>query len=128
MRLARLRWGLHATMPDKSYYKLLQVDPSADPDVIAAAHRILAGRLHPETDFTGIQEYRLKELNRAVATLSDPQKRRAYDEELMGGGEEDAAWPAPAASDRVPVGPGHANGPANGHHQGYSLGERLRAQ
>ena len=64
-------------MSDKSYYKLLQVDPSADADVIAAAHRVLARRLHPETDFTGIDEYRAKELERALRVLSDPDQRRA---------------------------------------------------
>lgn len=111
-------------MPDKSHYKLLQVDPSADPDVIAAAHRILAGRLHPETDFTGIQEYRSKELDRALAVLTDPDKRRAYDAQL----EAESASEAEHADERfnhVPVGPGTGND--NGRPQGYTLGERLHA-
>lgn len=108
-------------MPDKSYYKLLQVDPLADPDVIAAAHHILAGRLHPETDFTGIQEYRLKELDRALAVLTDSDKRRAYDEQLPAEGME-VTEPVDFVS-RVPVGPGHGNG----RRQAYTLAERLRA-
>ena len=112
-------------MPDKSHYKLLQVDPSADPDVIAAAHRILAGRLHPETDFTGIQEYRRKELDRALAVLSDPEKRRAYDEKLAA---EEALEldPVPVpVRERVPVGPGAGAG--NDHRQGYTLAQRMQA-
>lgn len=118
MRLARLMRGMHG-MPDKSHYQLLQVDPSADPDVIAAAHRVLASRLHPELDFTGIQEYRRKELDRALAVLSDPEKRRAYDAQLAA---QAALAPeaAPSANERVPVGPGHGR-------QGYTLGERMRA-
>lgn len=112
-------------MPDKSHYKLLQVDPSAETDVIAAAHRILAGRLHPETDFTGIQEYRLKELDRALAVLTDPEKRRTYDEKLAAEAELEAPYATrPAATEHVPVGPGA--GAANGHRQAYTLAERVQ--
>ncbi len=111
--------GMHG-MPDKSHYQLLQVDPSADLDVIAAAHKILAGRLHPELDFTGIQEYRRKELDRALAVLSDPERRRAYDAQLAaeGGGAPEAV--TSPAGERVPMGPGHWR-------QGYTLAERMRA-
>ncbi len=114
-------------MPDKSHYKLLQMDPSAEADVIAAAHRILAGRLHPETDFTGIQEYRRKELDRALAVLTDPEKRSAYDEKLAA---EEALESEPALMpmrERVPVGPGLSTGAANGGRQGYTLAERMQA-
>jgi curved DNA-binding protein CbpA len=103
---------MHATMPDKSYYKLLQVDPAADDDVITAAHRVLAARLHPETDISGVVEYRLRELDRAVAVLTDPARRREYDQRLA---TEAAAEAAP--SRHVPVGPG----------QGYNLAERMQS-
>ena len=112
-------------MPDKSHYKLLQVDPSAEPDVIAAAHRILAGRLHPETDFTGIQEYRLKELDRALAVLTDPEKRRAYDEQLAAEGALDPYPVVGPGHVRVPVGPGAGAG--SGQRQGYTLAQRMQA-
>lgn len=100
-------------MSDKSYYKLLQVDPSAEADVIAAAHRVLARRLHPDTDFTGIDEYRARELDRALRVLSDPDQRRAYDErlaDLNGNGSES-----------VPMGPGFGQ-------QGYTLGDRIQSR
>jgi DnaJ-class molecular chaperone len=98
---------------DKSYYKLLQVDPSADADVIAAAHRVLARRLHPETDFSGIDGYRRTELDRALRVLSDPEQRRAYDERLA---ESDGnGYPS------VPVGPGFGQ-------QGYTLGDRIQSR
>jgi len=68
-------------MSDRDYYKILQVDPEADLDVIRAAHRVLRDRLHPERDLTGVQEIRLAELDRALAVLSDPFRRVAYNQE-----------------------------------------------
>ncbi len=93
-------------MPEKTYYQLLQVDPAAEPDVIAAAHRVLAARLDPDHDASGIAEFRVKELNRALAVLTDAAKRREYDEQLA------------AEAALVPMGPDH-----NGH----SLGGRVQA-
>jgi len=65
---------------EKDLYKQLNVDPEADPDVITAAFRALSKKLHPELDFTGIQEYRLAELKRAYKVLHDPAERKAYDQ------------------------------------------------
>lgn len=64
---------------EKDHYKLLQVDPGADLDVIKAAYKALARKLHPDDDFTGIQDYHLKELTRAFNILRDPAERKAYD-------------------------------------------------
>lgn len=94
-------------MTDRNYYKLLQVDPAAEPDVIVAVHRALAAKLHPERDASGIHEVRRRELDRALAVLTDPAQRRAYDQQL-----------AAEASGRVAVGPGH---------QAYTLADRMRA-
>jgi len=68
-------------MTDTDFYKLLQVDREADRDVIQAAHRVLASRLHPERDLTGVDEIRRNELDRALAILSDPFRRTAYDQQ-----------------------------------------------
>jgi len=68
-------------LPD--YYRILQVDAEADQDVITAAFRVLARRLHPDRDITGVEEYRMAELNRAYAVLRDPQKRATYDAERV---------------------------------------------
>jgi curved DNA-binding protein CbpA len=75
------------------YYRVLQVDPEADPEIITAAFRVLARRLHPDRDITGVQEYRMAELNRAYSVLRDPAQRRQYDAERklmqpMGPGSE----------------------------------------
>jgi curved DNA-binding protein CbpA len=77
-------------LPD--YYRILQVDPEADAEVITAAFRVLARRLHPDRDISGVQEHRMAELNRAYSVLRDPEQRRQYDAEWklmepMGPGE-----------------------------------------
>lgn len=79
-------------MTDTDFYKLLQVDREAELDVIRAAHRVLAGRLHPESDLTGVDEVRQADLDRALAVLSDPFSRKAYDQQRE--------------YEMVPVGPG----------------------
>ena len=66
-------------LPD--HYRTLQVDPEAELEIITAAFRVLARRLHPDRDITGVEEYRMAELNRAYAVLRDPEKRRQYDAE-----------------------------------------------
>lgn len=66
-------------VPD--YYRVLQVDPEADAEVITAAFRVLARRLHPDRDTTGVEEYQMAELNRAYSVLRDPEQRRRYDAE-----------------------------------------------
>jgi curved DNA-binding protein CbpA len=73
--------GCLREMTDIDYYKMLQVDREADPEVIEAAHRVLTARLHPETDLTGVDEIRRAELDRAYAALSDPFRRTAYDQQ-----------------------------------------------
>jgi len=78
---------------ERDFYKVLQVDPEADADVIAAAYEVLSGKLNPRTDLTGVHEVRLAELNRAYLTLRDRAARLAYDKErsselvAMGPGE-----------------------------------------
>lgn len=63
------------------YYRILQVDPEADAEIVTAAFRVLARRLHPDRDSTGVEEYRMAELNRAYSVLRDPAKRQQYDAE-----------------------------------------------
>jgi DnaJ-class molecular chaperone len=66
-------------MNEADLYKMLHVDPEADPDVITAAYKVLSKKLHPDLDLTGVQEYRAAELGRAYKVLHDPAERKAYD-------------------------------------------------
>jgi sortase (surface protein transpeptidase) len=65
--------------PVKDYYKILQVSPTAEPEVIDAAYRRLVRRYHPDVYTGGDATERLRELNEAHAVLSDPAKRSLYD-------------------------------------------------
>src|SRR5262245_30234786 len=56
-------------------YEILQVHPSAEPEVIESAYRRLARKYHP--DLGGSTE-RMAELNAAYEILRDPVKRAEY--------------------------------------------------
>jgi curved DNA-binding protein CbpA len=61
------------------YYKVLQVDPEADRDVIEAAFRRLARKVHPDTNPSADAEEKMKMLSEAYGVLSDPEKRARFD-------------------------------------------------
>jgi curved DNA-binding protein CbpA len=63
------------------YYRVLQVDPVANPLVIQAAYRALAQIFHP--DVFG-DEDEMKKINAAWEVLGDPRRRREYDIERAG--------------------------------------------
>src|SRR5262249_61151223 len=60
-------------------YKILQVDPDADTEVIEAAYRRLARRYHPDLNHAAWAVVRMKELNTAYETLRSPRLRALYD-------------------------------------------------
>jgi hypothetical protein len=60
----------------RNFYRLLQVQPDAAPEVIKAAYRALMALHHP--DKGGDQEV-ASLITNAYATLSDVQRRKAYD-------------------------------------------------
>lgn len=64
-------------MASRDLYRILQVHPEADPDVIQAAYRRLARRRHPDAP-GGSGEW-MAELNAAYAVLNDPVQRTDYD-------------------------------------------------
>lgn len=64
--------------PFEDYYEYLQVSPNADVETIERIYRLLAKRYHPDNAETGSAE-KFELLTTAFKTLSDPEKRAAYD-------------------------------------------------
>lgn len=60
-------------------YETLQVSPSAEPEVIAAAYRRLAQKYHPDVNSSPAANQRMQDLNWAFEILRDPRRRAAYD-------------------------------------------------
>ena len=65
----------------RDYYEVLGVDKNADDAAIKKAYRVLAKKYHPDVN-PGDQEAekKFKEASEAYAVLSDPEKKRQYDQ------------------------------------------------
>jgi curved DNA-binding protein CbpA len=67
-------------MPDAiNPYKILQVDPEAEDEVITAAYRRLARKYHPDLAATPDAPARMAAINAAWELIGDPAKRLIYD-------------------------------------------------
>ncbi len=96
---------------EKDYYKILGVPKDADTATIKKAYRNLARDLHPDRNSSDkAAETRFKEVSEAYSVLSNPSKRKEYDEarSLFGSGF------------RVPSGSG---GPSGGGGFSFDLGD-----
>src|SRR3990167_5598525 len=62
----------------KDYYNILGIGKSASPEEIKRAFRELAHKHHP--DKAGGNEQQFKEINEAYQVLSNPEKRKQYDQ------------------------------------------------
>ena len=66
-------------MDTPDFYKVLQVDPAAEPEVVHAAYRALARKHHPDAGGSADQ---MASLNLAWAILGDAVHRADYDQQV----------------------------------------------
>ena len=87
-----------ATTDFKDYYSILGLSKSATGEEIKKAYRKLARKYHPDMNPGDRKaEARFKEVNEAYEVLSDPEKRKKYDQfgqywKLVGSGSS-GGWP-----------------------------------
>lgn len=95
----------------RNYYRILHVGPDAPPAIIHASYRALMQRLRMHPDLGG-DHTQAALINEAYATLSDPDKRAAYDltlkrvsEQRRGGSPASASPAASVANPPRPASP-----------------------
>jgi curved DNA-binding protein CbpA len=111
------------------HYRVLQVDPSADVDVIQAAYRVLARKFHP--DLAG-DDAVMKRLNAAWEILGDTRRRADFDRQRTNGSTPTQAPIVTGQGAGGALSPDHAGPPRGrafgtvltyGRYEGWSLGQ-----
>lgn len=117
-------------MERRDPYRILQVQRDADPDVVRAAYRALARRLHPDGAASPLDEaaeQRMTDLNWAYALMRDPIRRERWESDRR---RSPPATPAEAATHGAPRAPLDADGAGQrldfGRYQGWTLAEVAR--
>lgn len=67
-------------MAKRDYYEILGVSRNATPEQIKSAYRRLARKYHPDVNKSPDAAEKFKEATAAYEVLSDPEKRRMYDQ------------------------------------------------
>jgi len=67
-----------STDPAADHYEVLQISPSAEPEMVHRVYRLLAQRYHPDNSDTG-NSVRFQQILNAYRVISDPEQRARYD-------------------------------------------------
>lgn len=81
----------------RNYYRILQVQPDASPEVIRASYKTIMRELKAHPDLGG-SHWNAAIMNEAYGILRDPQRRAAYDRELF-----ERYTKKPYDGDRLPI-------------------------
>ena len=113
-------------MEKRDPYRILQVQYDADPDVVRAAYRVLARKVHPDASepLDETAERRMTDLNWAYTLVRDPVKREAWESDRR---RTPPPTPGEDATHGAPRGPLDSDGGDLrldfGRYQGWTLGE-----
>lgn len=116
-------------MERRDPFRILQVQPDADPDVVTAAYRVLARKVHPDasSSLSEAEERRMVDLNWAYSVVRDPVKRAKWESDRR---RAPPPTPAETATHGAPRGPLDADGAGLrldfGRYEGWTLGEVVR--
>jgi curved DNA-binding protein CbpA len=105
-------------------YKVLQVDPEAEDEVIQAAYRRLAQKYHPDRAGDADGSARMVAINTAWEMVRDPARRAAYDAERTAAARASVGRGAPPAGPAGPGGAPHHRAAGAAHSAGASPGPR----
>jgi curved DNA-binding protein CbpA len=116
-------------MKINDFYRVLQVDPAAEAEVIRAAYRALARKYHPDVSIGA--DDRMVRINRAWAVLGNPTVRAAYDRGRVALAARAPEPTAPEtageqASSQRPIGRPSGTVLTFGRYEGWSLGQLAR--
>ena len=70
----------------KNYYKILQIDKDASPEIIKVTYKLLVKKYHPdlkEGEAKIDAEEKIKQINEAYDVLSNPSKKAEYDQTII---------------------------------------------
>jgi DnaJ-class molecular chaperone len=94
----------------RDYYDILEITRTAAPEAIKKAYRRLAKRYHPDVNKDTDASSRFREVQEAYDVLSDPKKRKLYDQfghaGVQAGATEGAGDPFGTHSHHTNAGPG----------------------
>ena len=116
-------------MERRDPYRILQVQPDADQDIVKAAYRVLARRLHPDAGaaLDDATAQKMADLNWAYSVARDPIKRKLWESDRR---RAPPPTPTEGATHGAPRGPLSADGAEMrldfGRYQGWTLGEVAR--
>jgi curved DNA-binding protein CbpA len=99
-------------------YRVLQVDPTANHEVIQAAYRALARRFHPDVAPDPETAQRMAAINAAFDLIRDADRRASYDREHGHGAAPTPGTAGPAAA--APTPPPRTDGSWTATRQGAS--------
>jgi DnaJ-class molecular chaperone len=113
-------------MERRDPYRILQVQPHADPDVVKAAYRVLARKLHPDAAeaMDEAAASRMADLNWAYGIVRDPIKRQLWESDRRRAPPPTPAESATHGAPRSPLGADGGDARLDfGRYEGWTLRE-----